>query len=240
MTHPLSRRAFLQRAAGTLLALGGFTPDAQAAGERWLLALHELTTALERGRISTSAWRRRAQRIVRRAAPAVERLADPRTNAIPAAAEDSLEPQLELVLVPPAGIERWAFTTILAHIRPGTAVVPHGHHGMVSMHVIVEGEVRLRQYDRVRDEPESLVLRPCADRSCGPGDTTAISETRGNVHWFQGVRDAYALIVAAYDLGGQPTARDYVHPDAAEPLGDGTLRMPRLEVAEAYRRYARF
>jgi hypothetical protein len=111
---------------------------------------------------------------------------------------------------------------------------------MVSMHVIVEGEVRLRQYDRMRDEAEHLVLRPCADRRCGPGDTTAISATHGNVHWFQGLRDAYALIVAAYDLGGEPTARDYVDPDAAEPLGDGTLRTPRLDAAEAYRRYARF
>jgi hypothetical protein len=54
------------------------------------------------------------------------------------------------------------------------------------------------------------------------------------------VRDAYALIVAAYDLGGEPTARDYVDPDAAEPLADGTLRTPRLDATEAYRRYARF
>jgi hypothetical protein len=236
----LSRRTFLERTGAALLALGGLAPDAHAGGARWLLALQDLTVALERGRISTGTWRRRAQRIARGAPAAVRRLADPRANAIPLVAEASPEPQRELVLEPPAGIDRWAFTTILAHIRPGTAVVPHGHHGMVSMHVIVAGEVRLRQYDRVRDEPEHLVLRPRADRLCGPGDTTAIAATRGNVHWFQGVRDAYALIVAAYDLDGGPTARDYVDPDEAEALADGTLRAPRLDVAEAYRRYARF
>jgi len=35
-------------------------------------------------------------------------------------------------------------------------------------------------------------------------------------------------------------AVSYALIDAAEPLGDGTLRTPRLDAAEAYRRYARF
>jgi hypothetical protein len=120
-------------------------------------------------------------------------------------------------------------------------VVPHGHRDMVSMHLILDGIVRVRQYDRVRDEPGHLLVRPWPERRCVAGDTTAVSLDRGNVHWFRPVTNGFALIVAAYDLrpGGEAAARDFVDPLNAEPRADGALRMPRLTAEEAERRYLR-
>jgi hypothetical protein len=123
----------------------------------------------------------------------------------------------------------------------GAAVVPHGHHNMVSMHLLLDGAVRVTQYDRLRDEAEHLLLRPRPDRLCWPGDTTAISLDRQNVHWFRPVVDSFALIVAAYDLdpNAEPARREFVDPLAGTPQADGSLRVPRLTAEAAFQRYGR-
>ena len=241
-----SRRTFLHDMLIGLMGIGlaGWETTARAApatATRWLDRMQDLTVALTEGRVTSSGWRRRAQRLTR-PVPLAEllRLVDFRTNATLAEADDDAEPQRQLALPLPSFLDRFAFTAILAYVRRGTAVVPHGHHNMVSMHLVLQGAVHLRQYDRVRDEPAHVLIRPRADRICHPGDTSAVAAARGNVHWFRGVSDAFALIVAAYDLdpAAGPTGRDYVDPLVGESLPDGSLRVPRLTAEEAHRRYA--
>lgn len=216
-------------------------PDAAFA--RWVARVQRLSTDVMDGQATTHAWRRRMPRLthhvplgaLRRAvdlaaaAPRLRALVDP-------------EPQERPTLPLPSGLEGVTFTAILTYVREGFAVVPHGHHNMVSMHVVLDGALRLRQYDRVRDEPGSLVIRPVVDRVCHPGDTTAISADLGNVHWFQGLTGAYALIVAAYDVdpGAGASRRDYVDPLGGEALPGGSIRAPIVTVDEARRRYLTF
>jgi hypothetical protein len=202
-----------------------------------------VSTTIKAGRATTRAWRRRLPRATRRVpASALRRAIDFEALARSLAPLDAPEPQRELDVPVAVAAGGPAFVAILSHVRKGFAVVPHGHHNMVSMHVVLEGALRVRQYDRVSDEADHLVVRPRLDRVFAPGEATAISADRGNVHWFQGLADSFALIVAAYDLGrdGAPSGRDYVDPMAAEPGADGTLRVPRLSVDEAYARYLTF
>jgi hypothetical protein len=44
--------------------------------------------------------------------------------------------------------EQVSFAPFFFAIDPRHAIVPHGHHNMVSMHMILEGRARVRQFDR--------------------------------------------------------------------------------------------
>jgi len=209
---------------------------------RWLDQVQQLSAAVKQGRVTPRAWRRRMQRLTHDVSLAeILRIIDFESLAASLDSREEGEPLQRLVLPTPPGLGGFAFSAIVSRIRERFAVVPHGHHNMVSMHLILRGSVHLRQYDRLRDEPTHLVIRPMADRVCHPGDTTAISADRGNVHWFRGLTDSFALIIAAYDLDPVgSTARDFVDPLAGERQRDGSLRVPRVTADEAYRRYLTF
>ena len=120
----------------------------------------------------------------------------------------------------------------------GRANPPHAHDNMVSMHFVLRGRFRVRHYDRVRDEPAALVLRPTIDRIIGPGEATTISGERDNVHWHVAETDGVLLDVLCAGLAERPTETHLVDPVRAEPLSDGLLRAPILPtVSEALERF---
>jgi hypothetical protein len=132
-------------------------------------------------------------------------------------------------------------TQVFGFMR-GAAITPHGHRNMASMHLVIGGELRCRQYDRVRDEPGHLVLRAALDRVCRGGEPTSISSERRNVHWFVATSDtAFTFDVVIDNLDpslGRPYFIDLVDPSGAEKLGDGTLRARRIDWDESLRLYA--
>jgi len=71
-------------------------------------------------------------------------------------------------------------------LPPGQAVPPHGHNGFVGAHLVLQGKLQARTFDRVADEPGRMRLRPQIDAAFAPGETVSMSEARGNVHWFTG------------------------------------------------------
>ncbi len=125
-------------------------------------------------------------------------------------------------------------------LSPGRAIVPHGHHDLVSMHWVLAGGLHARHYDRVTQTRTHMVLRPTIDRVLRPGMATTVSDERDNVHWFVAVDGpAYSLGVTVSRLHDHgPHGRVYVDPRAAEREGD-RLRAPILSPREARRRYGR-
>ncbi|HXJ34299.1 MAG TPA: hypothetical protein VMS22_09720 [Candidatus Eisenbacteria bacterium] len=252
MRHDVSRRTFLIDASRAMLALCGASllgidtalGDPGSSGiDAWLSRVQRLSAGVKQGAITSRVWRRRLQRVTGRV-PLADVLRATHFDSVVKSVDlfEGDEPQEHLSLVPSPGLEGFAFSAIVSHIRQGYAVVPHGHHNMVSMHLILQGSVHLRQYDRLHDEPMHLVLRPTVDRLCSPGDTSAISADRGNVHWFRGLTDSFALIIAAYDLDpmAEAAGRDYVDPLAGEEQPGGSIRVPRVTEGEARRRYLAF
>ncbi len=134
-----------------------------------------------------------------------------------------------------------SFTPKIFAMGKGRAIVPHGHQNMVSHHLVLQGELRGRHWERVRDEPEHLILRPTIDRAFKPGDSSSISDQRDNVHWFVATSErAYTLdcIVDNVDPArGYHFHIDFVDPDRANARSDGTVRAPRLGLDEALQRY---
>jgi hypothetical protein len=76
--------------------------------------------------------------------------------------------------------------TAIFILPPGQAVPPHGHNGFVGAHLVLQGQLHARTFDRIADEPGRMRLRPRSDGTFAPGDTVSMSEDRGNVHWFIG------------------------------------------------------
>lgn len=124
----------------------------------------------------------------------------------------------------------------------GRAIVPHGHANMASAHLVVRGDIHVRHYDRLADEPDAIVLRPSIDRVSRPGEATTVSDDRDNVHWLVArSATAYTLDFIVLDLDPARDTRwfDFVDIDRAERLRDGRLRAPRLDFATAIRGYGR-
>ena len=119
---------------------------------------------------------------------------------------------------------------------------------------MIGGELRVRHFDRLRDErPEPaardglseaggfLILRPTIDRAARAGDATAISRERDNVHWFVAASaKAYTFDCILSDLQplGYSYGIDLFDPAGAEKLADGTLRARVIGWDESVRLYA--
>ena len=134
------------------------------------------------------------------------------------------------------------FRPYLFTLRRDTAVVPHGHHNMTTMHMVLAGRARVRHFDRLADSDTHMLLRPASDVEAGPGVVTTISDDRHNVHWMQSLSDqVFMFNIGVYQLKpDQPFGeRDYVDPLAGVTVADGSLRAPRLERAAAYAKYGR-
>ena len=142
----------------------------------------------------------------------------------------------------PVHMGTFRFGTQVFGFRQGAAITPHGHRNMASMHLVIAGEVRCRQFDRLRDEPDHLVLRPALDRACRAGDPTSISSEARNVHWFVATSETaftFDAVVTNLDPSlGRHYFIDLVDPAGAEALPDGTLRARRIGWDESVRLYA--
>jgi len=138
-------------------------------------------------------------------------------------------------------LEGQAFTPKIFALGKGRAIIPHGHRNMVSQHLVLQGEMHGRHYERLGDEAGHLIARPTINRIFKAGDFSSISDQRDNVHWFVAESErAYTLDAIVDNLDpGRPYRFhiDFVDPERASPGSDGALRMPRLELDECLQRY---
>jgi len=127
-------------------------------------------------------------------------------------------------------------------LKKGRAIVPHGHRNMVSGHLVIHGRFQVRHYQRLGDEPGHMIVRPTIDRESRPGMATTVSDAQDNVHWLTALSDVactFDVIVTDLDPSRPTRFMDFIDPLRAEPMGEGRLRAPRLEMAEVFRRYGK-
>ncbi|MDI1429723.1 hypothetical protein [Polyangium sorediatum] len=229
--------------ATALAALARYTfLSGSAAGRRSaenvFQAAREASQALAAGRVSPATWQDLVEHAFRGASPEeIARAID--VESLVARAPAAIRGAAVVPFSPPLPEDEGPrIVTKLFVLRAGRANPPHAHDNMVSMHYVLRGRFRVRHYDRVRDEPGGIVLRPTIDRILGPGEATSISDARDNVHWHVAETDGVLLDVLCADLGSQPTDTHLVDPVHAEPLEGGLLRAPRFStVGEALERF---
>lgn len=248
-----SRRTFLESGFSALLTIGLI--DTLLAAEvvppkvapilaAWLRQLHVHSADLRGGAIPATVWQREIDALLERVPledllrlidfeHLVQRVELPDDRAT---TRDPAFPPLDGVPDPATHIRR---VFLLAKDR---AVVPHGHKNMASGHLVIHGSFRVRHYERLRDEPQHLLLKPTIDTESRPGSATTVSDHKDNVHWLVATSEIAATFdVIVTDLDpAQPTRfMDFVDPRRAERLPDGTLRAPRLDGDEVFKRYGK-
>ncbi|MEK6302748.1 MAG: hypothetical protein AABO41_18715 [Acidobacteriota bacterium] len=127
-------------------------------------------------------------------------------------------------------------------LQKGQAIVPHGHHNMATMHMVLRGQARVRQFERVADDPQYMTIRPTKDKVSRPGELSTISDQSENIHWFVALTEpVYLFNIGVYDI--QPgigySGRDYVDATGGERLTGGAIRAKKLNQHDAYRLYGK-
>lgn len=136
--------------------------------------------------------------------------------------------------------ERTAFMKKIFGMKKGRAIIPHGHSNMASAHLIINGEMHLRQYENLRKDDNHLIIKPTIDKNIGLGESSSISDDKENVHWFVANTDyAFTFDVILLDLGGKKYDIDNIDIYEKENLFDGSFRVPILKVEEALKKYGK-
>lgn len=136
--------------------------------------------------------------------------------------------------------ERTAFVKKIFGLKKDRAIIPHGHSNMSSAHLLLQGEMHLRHYDKIRQEKDHLIISPTIDTVIVPGESSSISDERDNVHWFvANTASAFTFDVIMLDLAEQSYDIHNLDIYEQEKLGDGMLRVPMLEVEAALKKYGK-
>ncbi|WP_153558712.1 cupin domain-containing protein [Roseimaritima sediminicola] len=134
-----------------------------------------------------------------------------------------------------------ALITKVAHVKKGRSIPPHGHSNMTSAFLCLSGEFAVRQYDKLEDRGEHLVVRQTVDEPvAGVGTWSSISDYRNNIHWLTAQTDDCFLFTTKL-IGLEPNRvlRGRINIDVrrGESLGTNTLRAPVITSREAAERY---
>jgi hypothetical protein len=248
-----SRRTFLETGVSAALTIGlldllyateSVPPFLGPILERFLRDLHGRCDELRGGALPATVWQREVAALLERAPLAdLLRLIDfedmMKRVVLPddrATTRDPVFPPLEGLPARASHIRR------VFLLRKDRAIVPHGHRNMASGHLVIHGRLRVRHFERLRDEPTHLWLRPTIDRESRPGSASTVSDQKDNVHWLVATSEVAAtfdVIVPDLDPGRPTEFMDFVDPRRGEPRGDGTIRAPRLGPEEVFARYGK-
>ena len=188
----INRRTFLRNCAGfSAFALvaelsAAATPPASLAGRRWVSQHRELARSLKAGTLSQVQWHERVNSLAHELD--LEQLAAElrRARIRDAGAPFGGDPQKRFVtMLDDQGQPlKLGYGLALFDFRANSVITPHAHKHMVSAHMVIDGTVRVRTFDRIRDEDGALVIRPTSDVIAEPGYSAAMTTPKDNVHWF--------------------------------------------------------
>ncbi|QSE99437.1 hypothetical protein JR347_16960 [Fulvivirga lutea] len=136
--------------------------------------------------------------------------------------------------------EKTVFVKKIFGMKKDRAIIPHGHSNMASAHLILQGEMHLRHYEKLGQEDQNLIIKPTIDRIAQIGDNSSISDEKDNVHWFVANTDtAFTFDVIMLDLNNKPYDIHNLDIYEKQDLHNGTLRVPMLDVNTALTKYGK-
>lgn len=250
----LSRRNFTGQMLGSLMTFSlvetlcrgdALTNSVAPIAKHWLAEVEEISRAMTEQKTKQIEWQRKLSELFARIELKdllrdidFERLS--KTIKFP----DDHEGVVPTNPSRSAGLpQEVSFSTYIYGMKKGCAIVPHCHRNMTSMHMPIGGELHGWHYDRLRDEPEHLIIKPTLDRALKLGEVTTISDDKDNVHWFKATSDAaftFNIGVYGIDPGVKATGRQfYLDPAGGEKLSDGSWRVRHLTTKEAYKLYGK-
>ncbi|MEQ8476265.1 hypothetical protein [Fulvivirga sp.] len=136
--------------------------------------------------------------------------------------------------------ERTAFVKKIFGMKKDRAIIPHGHANMSSAHLVLKGGMRLRHYDNLRVEDNTMLIKPTIDKTIAAGESSSISDEKDNVHWFIAETEtAFTFDVIMLDLDDKPYDIYNLDIQAKEDPNNGSFRVPILDVDAALKKYGK-
>ncbi len=131
-----------------------------------------------------------------------------------------------------------AFSGKVFGMQRDRAIIPHGHKNMVSCHYVLRGELHLRHYDKLAEDDTHMIIEPTIDQVAKVGSHSSISDEKNNIHWLRAATEtAFTFDVLVLDLNGRRYEIDNIDPYDAKPMGDNLLRVRKLGVDQALKKY---
>lgn len=246
-----TRREFSQQALGSLLTLSLlemlcrhdlFADEVRPRAIRWLTDVNELGNDLKGETLEPLAWQKKIEELLPQVDMAellklidFERLT---TNLnFAERGERSLRFSFPKVEGVPSEL---SFGKQIFALKKGRSVVPHGHNNMATAFLILKGDLRGRHWNRVKDEPGYMLIKPTIDRKFVPGECSTVSDYKDNVHWFEALSEpAFIFNLHVLDVkpaGTLPTGRVYIDPKG-EAVAGGLTRARLIGYKEANQLY---
>lgn len=126
--------------------------------------------------------------------------------------------------------------------RKGTAVIPHVHNDMVSIHLVLQGQFLARTYNRIFENEKKgiLQLNPIFEGYLNPGSSISMSDDFQNGHWLVAQKNhSFTLDIAITDLGSnrkytnRANRYSMIFCDPTRPQKGGMIHAPILSFKEA-------
>jgi hypothetical protein len=241
----LSRRGALTSlmpafAAYALLAEAQAQTRTSAA--RWVERQDEIARALAGGQIAPLAWQGEVESLAREVDLGELMALVNRSRLTPAGQASGNDPVKRHVRFVDEHGEprRLNYGAALFTFAPHNVITPHGHKHMVSAHMVVEGAFRVRNYDRLRDEGDAMVIRPTRDYVARVGEVSTMSSQRDNIHWFVphgGPATTFDVIISDLDAGQPSYEIRAIDPLGGRRLDDGAILAPIMSFAASSQRY---
>jgi hypothetical protein len=249
----ISRRAFTQNMGGLLLTfslvksldkLDVLAGTVRPIIRKWLIEMESLTKQLRQGQLKGVEWQSQIEYLLSRVdyndllrAIDFEKLA--KTAVFPEDHESAEDVDFSNN---PGLPEDLSFAPYFYAMRKGTAIVPHGHRNMASMHMMLKGRSHCWQFERVVDEAQYLTIKPTNDKELEIGAVTTVSDHRTNIHWFRALTEpVFMFNIGVFRINPAETfdGRQCIDPLGGEKLKDGLIRARRIELKEAYALYGK-
>jgi hypothetical protein len=217
--------------------------DRRLSAQRWIDRQEALARGLHDGSVSDLAWRDEVNRLageVDTAQLMAEVSRSRVTDAGPPFMKDPVKRNVRF-LDEAGQPRRLTYGAAFFTFAPGNVITPHAHRHMASAHMVVEGRVRIRTFDRLGEEEGALLIRPTGDHVAGVGQAAAMTTARDNVHWFTPKTPravTFDVIVSDLDEGQPGYLIQPIDPLGGKRLADGRIRAPILGFEESMRRYS--
>ncbi len=246
-----SRRSFNSQALGSLLSLSLletlcrhdlFAAEIRPNAIRWLTDVNQLGHDLHGQKLEQLAWQKKVEELlVQVNLPDLLKLIDFDRLTENVNFAERGERSLRFSFPKVEGVPtELSFGKQIFALKKGRSVIPHGHNNMATAFLILKGDLRGRHYDRVKDEPQYMIIKPTIDRKFVPGECSTVSDYKDNVHWFQAITEpAFIFNLHVLDVKpgtNLPTSRVYIDPEG-EKLAGGLTRARLIGYKEANQLY---
>lgn len=226
----------------SLFAFNAIGKDIKPITDHWAIKLNEYCSDLKTNSISTIQWQKQIEELYAKVElQDILKFID-FDNLIKGFEYPDLGVSTKPVKFPKLdGLpDRTVFVKKIFGMKRNRAIIPHGHSNMASAHLILNGEMHLRHYEKIQRDGQNLIIKPSIDRIAKVGESSSISDEKDNVHWFvANTETAFTFDVIMLDLNNKSYDIHNLDIYESEDLKNGMLKVPILDVQTALKKYGK-